>query len=133
MEAEMAKKTVSDLDRFFNSVVKVTYGEWECWEWQKYCDEWGYGLFYAKNRRNKPKCMVRVHRWSYEQFVSRIPDGMVIDHLCRNACCVNPQHLEPVTNLENIRRGWTANKIVCKYGHLLSGDNVRIMNSGGRL
>ncbi|MDQ1426633.1 MAG: hypothetical protein QOK39_109 [Acidimicrobiaceae bacterium] len=48
--------------------------------------------------------MVWVHRWSYEQLVGPIPDGLVLDHLCRVTACVNPAHLEPVTLAENFRR-----------------------------
>lgn len=49
--------------------------------------------------------MMEAHRASYEFHVGAIPDGLVIDHLCRNRSCINPAHLEPVTELENIRRG----------------------------
>ena len=63
-----------------------------------------------------------VHRLSYESFVGPIPDGLVIDHLCRNTICINPKHLEAVTNKENILRGvsWSAvnaRKTHCKRGH----------------
>jgi hypothetical protein len=46
-----------------------------------------------------------AHRWMYEQKIGPIPKGLVIDHLCRNTRCVNPDHLEPVTRGENTRRG----------------------------
>jgi len=46
-----------------------------------------------------------AHRVSYEVFVGPIPDGMIIDHLCRNRACILPTHLEPVTHAENTRRG----------------------------
>lgn len=45
-----------------------------------------------------------AHRWSYEWFVGRVPEGFQLDHLCRVRNCVNPQHLEPVTPRENTRR-----------------------------
>lgn len=48
---------------------------------------------------------IDAHRLSYEHHVGPIPDGLVIDHLCRNRSCINPAHLEPVTTKENIRRG----------------------------
>lgn len=46
-----------------------------------------------------------THRVMYEQEVGPIPEGLVIDHLCRQPACINPAHLEPVTHAENIRRG----------------------------
>ena len=49
--------------------------------------------------------MVMAHRFAYEEYVGPIPDGLQIDHLCRNKWCVNPEHLEPVTCRENALRG----------------------------
>jgi hypothetical protein len=74
---------------------------------------------------------LRAHRWSYEHFKGPIPKGLVIDHLCRNTLCVNPDHLEPVTTKENVLRGKSfsainAVKTHCIHGHLLEGDNVKI-------
>lgn len=90
-----------------------------CWLWTARTLE-GYGLFAAT-----PTLTVRAHRWSYEQFVGPIPEGLVIDHLCRNPSCVNPDHLEPVTRLENARRGLKgALRTHCKYGHPLDDANT---------
>lgn len=66
-----------------------------CWEWQGPMHPKGYGTFAHE----------LAHRRSYEMFVGDIPDGLHIDHLCRNKRCVNPAHLEPVTHAENNRRG----------------------------
>lgn len=51
-----------------------------------------------------------AHRVAYEHFIGPIPDGLTLDHLCRNRACINPAHLEPVTSLENIRRGVVARR-----------------------
>ena len=73
-----------------------------------------------------------VHRLSYEVHVGPIPQGLVIDHLCRNRACFNPEHLEPVSNEENIARGESppaqnARKVRCPHGHdyTLGADGTR--------
>lgn len=73
----------------------------------------GYGEFFTQRVNGKVK-MVHAHRFSYEVVKGKIPDGLVIDHLCRNSKCVNPDHLEPVTQKENIIRGNLCSKIRCK-------------------
>lgn len=122
-------KNNSEASRFWESVVRSGSG---CLEWTKFIDKDGYGQFKIGSRKDGSRRMVRAHRWAYEQFVCDIPDGLQIDHLCRNRRCVNPEHLEPVTGLVNTRRGWRANKSECKYGHPLSGDNLYIQWGGGR-
>jgi hypothetical protein len=71
-----------------------------------------------------------AHRISYEHFVGPIPKGLFIDHLCRMRACVNPGHLEPVTTLENARRGDGGSnnrrKTHCTRGHEYSDENTRI-------
>ena len=62
-----------------------------------------------------------AHRWSYEHFVGHIPDGLTIDHLCRNRRCVRPDHLEPVTSGENTRR---AMRNTCIKGHPFDEANT---------
>jgi hypothetical protein len=77
-----------------------------------------------------------AHRLAYELLVGPIPEGLHIDHLCRRPECVNPAHLEPVTNVENIRRGnaglFQASKTHCKQGHPYDEKNTLIRRSGGR-
>lgn len=88
-----------------------------------------YGYFRATTRQSDPKPL--AHRWIYEQDVGPIPEGMELDHLCRNSLCVNPDHLEPVTHTENQQRARLA---VCRSGlHDLSDpDNVRWDAQGRR-
>lgn len=74
-----------------------------------------------------------AHRYSYEHYKGKIPDGAVIDHLCRMRCCVNPDHLEAVTQRENLHRGnglvgLNYRKTHCMFGHSLSGSNLKIIH-----
>jgi|SaaInlV_100m_DNA_2_1039680.scaffolds.fasta_scaffold62745_2 hypothetical protein len=72
----------------------------ECWPWLGSTNkQTGYGKKRFHNRD------YQAHRWMYEQKVGKIPEGLTIDHLCKNRSCVNPAHLEPVTQAENVRRG----------------------------
>lgn len=102
-----------------------------CWEWSGGRDTHGYSQW-GLDRRS-----AGAHRWAYEHFVGPIPDGLVIDHLCRNRACVNPAHLEPVSNVENIRRGVSppalnARKTHCGNGHEFTPENTRVNRSGDR-
>lgn len=93
-----------------------------CWEWQ---GSLAHGYRYFSHGKS-----VRAHRASYQHFVGRIPDGFVIDHLCRNTRCVNPSHLEAVTQAVNVQRsirgtilGGTLTH--CPKGHEYTPDNIR--------
>ena len=80
-----------------------------CWEWEAHRQPSGYGQF------SENQVVVYAHRWAYERFVGPIPEGMHLDHLCRNTRCVNPNHLEPVTQAENNRRAAAARKGVLAW------------------
>lgn len=70
-----------------------------CWEWTGGTNGVGYGRFSVNG------ALVYPHRWSYEQAFGEVPEGLVIDHLCRNPGCVRPTHLDVVTPRENNLRG----------------------------
>lgn len=102
-----------------------------CWVWTANIAGKGYGRM-ALNGKD-----YYAHRFSYETYVGEIPDGLVIDHLCRNRLCVNPDHLEPVTNKENLLRGDTiiarcAKATHCPRGHEYSSRNTRVDKRGKR-
>lgn len=94
-----------------------------CWEWNGTRDEHNYGRIHLKYRHRG------AHRVVYEMLVGPIPDGLQLDHLCRNPPCVNPAHLEPVTQRENLLRGNTlaaanAAKTHCPQGHEYTPENT---------
>ena len=75
-----------------------------------------------------------VHRVVYELVRGKIPEGMTLDHLCRVKCCVNPWHLEPVSNLENLRRAWGLPVAIdgyCLRGHPFDEINTYIRPARG--
>jgi len=74
-----------------------------CWEWKgAVCRYTGYGKVGLGRRGDG---VGYVHRVVYQMLVGPVPEGMDLDHLCRNRACCNPDHLEPVTRSENNRRG----------------------------
>lgn len=97
-----------------------------CWVWHGATNPRGYGNITYQQRTHK------AHRFIYEWVVGPIPDGLTLDHLCRNTLCVNPEHLEPVTMVENIRRGTRATKTECKQGHEYTPENTIIKSNGTR-
>jgi hypothetical protein len=95
----------------------------DCWEWTGRLFWDGYGVVWYRRKQK------RAHRMMYELLVGPIPDGLQIDHLCRNPKCVNPDHLEPVTQRENLLRGMSKparqlRQTHCMHGHELTPDNT---------
>lgn len=102
-----------------------------CWVWLKRHDSKGYGRYAIAREggwKNGTK-VVQAHRLAYELMVGPIPEGLTLDHLCKNTACINPAHLEPVTAFENIMRGdgppaRNARKTVCDNGHPYTEENT---------
>lgn len=73
-----------------------------------------------------------AHRVLYEIVVGNVAPGLVLDHLCRNRLCLNPDHLEEVTPLENTRRGARATAVTCLHGHDLNEVTTYVSSQGWR-
>jgi hypothetical protein len=116
------------LERFYNKITRIP--ESGCWLWDGYLCQ-GYGSFSLNGKQQQ------AHRVSYELHVGPIPEGLQIDHLCRVRCCVNPAHLEPVTQRENLLRGNTfqaaqSKRTHCPQGHPYDEKNTYRCHRGHR-
>ncbi|MFI6681910.1 HNH endonuclease signature motif containing protein [Kribbella sp. NPDC050470] len=96
-----------------------------CWLWLDAVDTSGYGILRFRGAYWK------AHRLSYSVHVGPIPDGLVIDHLCRVRRCVNPEHMVTVTSRENTRRGLSGVlRTHCKRGHEVTPENSYVRKDG---
>lgn len=112
--------------RFWNKVD----ASGDCWEWMGAIHKLGYGRFGITQG-----VQWQAHRFAYTELVGPIPEGLHLDHLCRNRSCVNPDHLEPVTAAENTLRAKpgsrNAAKTHCPRGHAYDDENT-IRRNGKR-
>jgi hypothetical protein len=121
---------LTPLDRLMRHVVKSD----GCWIWTASKDRHGYGQFSMAERTGVGQTRsTRAHRAAYTLLVGPIPDGLMLDHLCDTRACVNPAHLEPVTNAENIAREYRRRRPThCANGHAWTPENTRPSGVAGR-
>lgn len=133
LELEIERLKDTNFPRFA-SKVKVDM-ETECWNWMGALNTYGYGRFQLSRTTllQGQQREISAHRYAYSKIVGLIPEGLQLDHLCRNRSCCNPNHLEPVTPRENLLRGATipaihAAKTHCPRGHEYIAENTSIIN-----
>lgn len=112
--------------RFWDKVDRRGFDE--CWQWTGSLVADGYGQIWTSGPQRE---RLWAHRYAYELLVGPVPEGLCIDHLCRNRGCVNPAHMEPVTLAENTRRGPNRSKTHCPHGHPYDADNTYVCPSTG--
>lgn len=117
----MARPRVAAAIRFARQIEQ----QGDCWIWTGALTRHGYAQFSDGHVHR-----TYAHRWSYEFHRAQIPEGLHIDHLCRNRACVNPWHLEPVTPEVNTLRGegvtarLARRTDTCERGHALPADRI---------
>lgn len=133
----MTPEQAASLGHRFASKIQVASNG--CWEWTAAKRRDGYGVYKLASGTT-----VIAHRHSYQTLIGPIPDGLQLDHLCRNRPCCNPEHLEPVTNRENSLRSpllgdgvavaqqSVRDRTHCPHGHAYDGVNTGWTRAGHR-
>ncbi len=129
MKADVPRQCLTDADRVSLrarlQAFAIIDSASECWHFSGALNNNGYGVIGVGRR------VMYAHRAAYEVLVGPIPEGLTIDHLCRNRACINPTHLEPVTFRENVRRA-AALKAECPRGHAYDDANTYVTPAGRR-
>lgn len=107
-------------ERFWSRVDRTDIGG--CWPWTMSCGSHGYGQIGWRTDGKVHTAL--AHRVAYMLEVGPIPDGLTVDHLCRQRRCCNPRHLQLLTNIENARNNGQSARTHCPQGHPYSGDNL---------
>lgn len=123
LNAALAEAKRRVMERFWAKVDQSG----DCWIWNGSRTTKGYGTFWAE------RATWYAHRFAYEALIGPIPDGLVIDHLCRNPACVNASHLEAVTTAENTRRGLMGFELTgqCRAGHDVTAEGAVLVDQRG--
>lgn len=124
-------------DRFWS---RVSGGDFtQCWEWRQPPSREGHYAVFRVTNGAGGLYTAQAHRVAYELLIAPIPEGLELDHLCRNRPCVNPWHLDPVTRLVNHRRSLPGrrgepqrSKTHCKHGHQFTPENTYFTAGSGR-
>jgi hypothetical protein len=116
--------------RFAKCIATAEHIE-DCWIWPMSSASHGYGQI-GWGIKGEPRGLVLAHRLSYALFCAPIPEGMTVDHICRNRLCFNPAHLRMLTNAENARDNGMHRRTHCPQGHAYDDANTHVDGRGHR-